>query len=362
MSRTRFLGAFCAAAVVAAGVASAALPSSAAHTAVRAAVPSVSVYDAIPNPLPPNVASLGFQSNHTAEFGDYVHLAGTGRKLASVTVTMSDHALYSDYSSDPRYSGNSVSWTHPITINVYTNHLVNGVPDQKIATVTQTTTIPWLPPGYGFSGIAFNATFDMSSLNVTLPNDVIVSVAFNTETFGSAPIGVPGPYISLNVGAPTGNVATIGTDDNADAVFLNANNSGGYDNGCAGGVVGQFCEDTGWAPNGTLPFRIQTEGATITVTKKLVPSYDPGRFNLLVDGTTYAHNVGDNGTTGQVTVAPGTHVVSETAGTNANLGNYVPRITCSDGSAGYGTSLSVSTTAGENLACTITNTRKLYRA
>ena len=138
----------------------------------------------------------------------------------------------------------------------------------------------------------------MSSLNVTLPNDVIVSVAFNTETFGSAPIGVPGPYISLNVGAPTGNVATIGTDDNADSVFLNANNAGGYDNGCAGGVVGQFCEDTGWAPNGTLPFRIQTEGATITVTKKLVPSYDPGRFNLLVDGTTYAHNIGDNGTTG----------------------------------------------------------------
>jgi hypothetical protein len=252
---------------VAAGAASAALPSGAAHTAVKAAVPSVSVYDAIPNPLPPNVASLGFQSNHTAEFGDYVHLAGTGRELTSVTVTMSDHALYSDYSSDPRYSGNSVSSTHPITVNVYTNHLVNGVPDQKIATVTQTVTIPWLPPGYGFSGIAFNAAFDVSSLNVTLPNDVIVSVA----------------------------------------------------------------------------------------------SYDPGRFNLLVDGTTYAHNVGDNGTTGQVTVAPGTHVVSETAGTNATLSNYVPRITCSDGSAGYGASLSVSTTAGENLACTITNTRKLYR-
>ena len=247
---------------------------------------------------------------------------------------MSDHALYSDYSSDPRYSGNSTSWTHPITINVYTSHLdVNGVPDQKIATVTQTVTIPWRPPAFAFSGIAFNATFDMSSLNVTLPNAVIVSVAFNTETFGSAPLGVPGPYISLNVGAPTGGVATVGTDDNTDAVFLNANNSGGYDNGCPGGVIGMFCQDTGWTPNGTLPFRIQTEGATITVTKKLIPSYDPGRFNLLVDGTTYAHNIGDNGTTGQVTVAPGTHVVAETAGTNATLGNYVPRIVCSDGSA-----------------------------
>jgi len=123
-----------------------------------------------------------------------------------------------------------------------------------------------------------------------------------------------------------------------------------------------FCQDTGWAPNGTLPFRIQTEGATITVTKKLVPSYDPGRFNLLVDGTTYAHNIGDNGTTGQVTVASGTHVVAETAGTNATPGNYVPRIVCSDGSAGYGTSLSVHTNAGDNVVCTITNTRKLHRA
>jgi hypothetical protein len=221
---------------------------------------TVTVYDAIPNPLPPNVASLGFQSNHTAEFGDYVHLAGTGRMLSAVTVTMSDHALYSDYSSDPRYAGNSTSWTHPITINVYTNHLdVNGVPDQKIATVTRAVTIPWLPPGYGFSGIAFNATFNFGSLNVTLPNDVIVSVAFNTETFGSAPLGVPGPYISLNVGAPTGGVATVGTDDNADAVFLNAERAAYYNNGCAGGVVGMFCQDTGWAPNGTLPFRIQVQ-------------------------------------------------------------------------------------------------------
>src|SRR5579862_6908936 len=159
------------------GVASAAVRSGAVRSMAAAPVPSVSVYDAIPNPLPPHVASLGFQANHTAEFGDYVHLAGTGRKLTSVTVTLEDHALYSDYSSDPRYSGNSVSWTHPITINIYTNHLdANGVPDQKIATVTQTVTIPWLPPSYGFSGIAFNASFDMSSLNVTLPNDVIVSV------------------------------------------------------------------------------------------------------------------------------------------------------------------------------------------
>lgn len=35
---------------------------------------------------------------------NYVHLAGTNLKLSSVTVTMSDWALFSDYSNDARYS------------------------------------------------------------------------------------------------------------------------------------------------------------------------------------------------------------------------------------------------------------------
>jgi uncharacterized repeat protein (TIGR01451 family) len=101
---------------------------------------------------------------------------------------------------------------------------------------------------------------------------------------------------------------------------------------------------------------------TITVVKHLVPSYDPGRFNLRIDGTTYAPNVGNNGTTGQVSVSAGNHTVSETAGTSTNLGNYVPRIVCSDGSAGYGTSLSgVHVAVGDDITCTITNTRRLHR-
>ena len=71
------------------------------------------VYDATPNPVPPNVVSLGFEATSTSEFGDYVHLAGTDRVLNTVTVTMSDWALYSDYSADTRYSSDAVNWTHP---------------------------------------------------------------------------------------------------------------------------------------------------------------------------------------------------------------------------------------------------------
>jgi hypothetical protein len=102
---------------------------------------------------------------------------------------------------------------------------------------------------------------------------------------------------------------------------------------------------------------------TITVTKHLISSsFDPAKFNLRIDGTTYAANVGDGGTTGAVSVGAGTHTVSETAGTNANLGNYTARIACSDGSAGYGTSLSgITVGAGGNVTCTITNTRRLFK-
>src|SRR5581483_7000108 len=148
--------------------------------ATAGAAPTRVVYNAIPSTLPPNVASLGFEATSTSQFGDSVHLAGTNRVLNTVTVTMSDWALYSDYSTDARYAGNSATWTHPITVNVYSTHLgVNGAPDTLLATKTATITIPWRPvanpacgtawkaaDGQCYNGIAFNASFDMSSSNV----------------------------------------------------------------------------------------------------------------------------------------------------------------------------------------------------
>jgi len=72
------------------------------------------VYDAVPSVVETNYPSLGFQATQTSEFGDYIHLSGSTRLLNTVTVTMSDWAKYSDYSSDVRYSGNNVSWS-PLT-------------------------------------------------------------------------------------------------------------------------------------------------------------------------------------------------------------------------------------------------------
>ena len=248
----------------------AALPLSAAF----AASPPSIVYNAIPSVLAPNVASLGFEATSTSQFGDYVHLGGSNRVLSSVTVTMSDWALYSDYSSDIRYSGNSQSWTHPITVNVYSNHLdANGVPDTLLATTTQTITIPWRPaaspacPGgtawmakrVCYNGVAFNATFNMNNPTVTLPKDVIVGVAFNTADYGSTPIGSAGPYNSLNVGVPTGQTVSVGRDDSADNVFWNTSVAGFYTDGGTPGGVGIFRQDTGWAPYGTVALQIRAK-------------------------------------------------------------------------------------------------------
>ena len=224
------------------------------------------------------MASVGFEATSTSQFGDYVHLAGTDRVLGTVTVTMSDWALYSDYSSDTRYAGNSATWSHPITVNVYSNHLgTNGVPDTLLATTTQTTTIPWRPAadptcsngtawragdGNCYNGIAFNASFDMSSLSVVLPNDVIVGIAYNTADYGATPLHVVGPYNSLNVGAPTGQTASVGTDDSADNVFWNTSFAGFYSDGGAAGV-GIFRQDTGWSPNGTVSIQITASAPVV---------------------------------------------------------------------------------------------------
>jgi hypothetical protein len=227
------------------------------------------VYNAVPSPLPPNVASVGYEATSTSEFGDYVHLAGTNRSLNKVTVTMSDWALYSDYASDVRYSGNSATWSHPITVNVYSDHLgVSGAPDTLLATKTQNVTIPWrpvaettcgtawkAPNGQCYNGYAFNATFDLSSLNATLTNNVIVGVAYDTADYGHSPIGMPGPYNSLNVGAPSLQAVSVGSDDNTDNVFWNTSFAAFYGDGGTAGV-GIFRQDTGWTPYGTAAFQI----------------------------------------------------------------------------------------------------------
>jgi len=228
--------------------------------AANAAVPAGNavVFDATVTPLPGNLPSQPFQAQQTAEFGDLVQLAGTNRELHSATVTMSDWAKASDYPSLP-----AGGWTYPITFNVYgvDNSGAEPALGALIDSVTQTKTIPWRPEadttncGTGstawystadakcYNGFAFNVTFDLSSIG-TVPDKIIYGIAYNTNTWGYGPIGLPGPYESLNVGLNTSS-PTIGTDIDSDAVFWNTKTASYYaDGGFAG--TGTFRRDTGW--------------------------------------------------------------------------------------------------------------------
>jgi prealbumin domain-containing protein len=94
----------------------------------------------------------------------------------------------------------------------------------------------------------------------------------------------------------------------------------------------------------------------LTVTKLCVPANDPGHFNLLVNGAPLGGAAGTNvpcgGTTGAVQVAPGSHTVSESAGTGTSLGNYTSTI---DGDCAANGSITLA--LGDTATCTITNVR-----
>jgi hypothetical protein len=99
--------------------------------------------------------------------------------------------------------------------------------------------------------------------------------------------------------------------------------------------------------------------AKIVVKKHLVPSTDPGTFDLLVGTKVVAAAVGDGGQ-GQRSVAPGTWSVSEQGANGTNLNNYSITIACKKNGnndvSGPGPSIDVTVAAGDKEVCTITNT------
>ena len=103
----------------------------------------------------------------------------------------------------------------------------------------------------------------------------------------------------------------------------------------------------------------------LEVRKFLFPSSDPGRFNLLIDNVIKKASAKNGGTTGEVEVEPGDHVVKETAAVGS-LSKYISSIICKDengtGSVvasklGSGP-LTVPVGPGDDVVCIIQNFRK----
>jgi hypothetical protein len=176
-----------------------------------------------------NQVSEGFQCCQTANFGDDVQLAGAARQLDGVVVTLSDWAMHSDWPSYP-----TAGFNVPLTLNIYTVNNAGPTPviGSLIASDTINPLIAWRPESGGcadstaflgtdggcYHGLDQNVTFTFSGQ--TLPDQLVYILAFDTETYGSTPIGVDGPYDSLNFALSTGG-SSVGQDTNSDCLVRN---------------------------------------------------------------------------------------------------------------------------------------------
>ena len=230
------------------------LPVAAALAATLAGPASADViYDNLPNPMPGNVTSQGYECCQVSEYGDAVGFGGSARSLTTVTVLLSDWATYSTYANNQNY--NSAGWTANLTLNLYADDA--GAPGALIASRTITPVITWRPETNGcdgngdgytssvdggcYHGIAQLVTFDFTG--TTVPDDLIFGLAFNTSNYGSDPTGVNGPYDSLNFGDGD-DLASVGTDIDPDSAYVN---SAGY--GLTDGQPGVFGKDSGRSGN-----------------------------------------------------------------------------------------------------------------
>lgn len=235
------------------------------------------IYNSIPAPLPGNVVSLGYEATSTAEFGDRVQFGGTFRKVSRVTQTMSSWGC----EAGSWYAGNctttsGASFSHPLTLRIYNVGPGNSV-GSLITSVTKTFSIPYRPSAdpinctdgtwYNtadsscYNGYAVNVTFELPG--VSLPNQVIYSIAYNTTHYGDSPIGEGAAcfsssggcgYDSLNVGLD--GITSAGTNPDLDDAYIATTFAPYY---CDGGTdgVGVFrrddpvgpCNWTGYQPS-----------------------------------------------------------------------------------------------------------------
>jgi hypothetical protein len=93
--------------------------------------------------------------------------------------------------------------------------------------------------------------------------------------------------------------------------------------------------------------------ASLQITVQVLPSVDTGRFNLLLDGSAVLSAGANGATTGDMTVPPGAHTVSQTGVAGTSLANYVTSFSGNCNAAGQITAL-----LGGSVDCVVTNTRK----
>lgn len=213
------------------------------------------VFNSIPSPLPASMASFGYEADSIAEFGMAITLAGTNRNVNTVSVTMVNWS----YESTFEPVGTSAGYYVPMTLSFYNVDPTAGSAPPVGSLIGSTTVdefIPWRPePNAACAGTEWsngstcqNGQADTISFNIygqTLPDNVIVGLAFNTQAHGANPTGVDGPYDSLNIGLEGS--TTTGAVLNPDTMYVNTTYAGFLTNP-GPGVPGVFSADTGYTP------------------------------------------------------------------------------------------------------------------
>lgn len=165
------------------------------------------VYKNVPTTLPKGFPSLGFECCEVAEFGGQVEFAGVARESPTVNVYMMSWAC----EQEPCKTRVDKKFAWPITLRIYEVGEENAV-GPLIAQVTRTFKIPYrpspnpacpaTPEGQGWGKECLFGMLDkikFSLPHALLPSKAIIGIAYNTESYGEEPTGVPGPEDSLNV-------------------------------------------------------------------------------------------------------------------------------------------------------------------
>ncbi len=249
-------------------------------TAAKITVHDPVIYNSIDAPLPGNNASQSFQATQTSEFGSQIAFGGSARVLANVVATMSSWACQTGSQNVSNVGtinaptpGSCVSapgstFMEPITLNLFTVGTNNAV-GHLIATDTQTFAIPFRPSALPDTGVCsatssadgtgwhdpvtdkcvhgFFTNITFSFGHVTLPNNVIYGIAYNTSGNGSHPYGyatacASSPsgcgYDGLNVGYSTSPFEpSVGSNPRPGTNYLKGTYTPFY---CDNGVTGTF--------------------------------------------------------------------------------------------------------------------------
>lgn len=238
------------------------------------------VYSSLPTPLPQNLSSMPFEAGQASEFGGLVQLGGASGPAPVVTVLMSSWGCESGDWTTTCTTTPGATFSVPITLKVYARGVADA-PGALLVTQTKTFAIPYRPstsPACASSGSPGGWTADggvtctngmvtpitFDPLAITLPTDLVITVAYNTTHYGYAPIGEGAPcftgsggcgYDSLNVGSrgpvvvgsqPLPNDAYLAASDGVNYCDLGAGGIGALrlDAGCWTNLQPNICVET----------------------------------------------------------------------------------------------------------------------